>query len=383
MRHVLLLFLACAGSAHAGFYDVEMGLDQRKGLPPLEAILAGKFERHSDAYYDAVILEQRERAKAVYVPGKPILLPNALTFAPALARRGQLDEAYDAIHPERNGAAIKSPLELATRASIQLARGKFDDAIAELTQANQQNPNRSFARDKYELELARYLQSVHNHPSITEHQPTFVRQLFRHEREARVPASEGNGDDPLFSHPMASNAVIDEAVVALSAMIRFGDLQAPHVYAALGDLLRLRGELPLAYRAYRRAIEANHPWRGRIERELEETRTQLGPSHTEIDTHIDAERRDAEVWVNAFLAQEAKVLQSGQTHIKPEHLESFYAEYGNLREPPITLWSRTSAIVARAWPVLSATVALLIVLLLMLLRRLRQAHGTAETTAAD
>ena len=50
----LLLFQAARSNARACFWDTDILIDQKNGLPRVEGILAGRWERHSDFYFDVL-----------------------------------------------------------------------------------------------------------------------------------------------------------------------------------------------------------------------------------------------------------------------------------------------------------------------------------------
>lgn len=341
-----MTFFMLATSVEACYYDADMTIDLEKGLPPIEAILAGKFEQNSSDFYDYVIKDQSSRVGMRYVPGQPISLPYALVYAPALARRGKLTEALEAIDPNRNYATV-SAAEYATRGAILLASGDFEEAEDQLRRAVEMNPRNSFGRDDHQLRLAQYLRQAKLDPTLTDREPTFVSALLR---------EVSSGSDPR----------LDAAQTAIAAMIRYEDPCPEHLFAALGELLEYRDQHALAYRAFRRSLELNHPRRDLLEPRLQEIRTRLGDS--QIDATIDSERLDAAKWVSAYQAEQAARFPS----IAPADLSSFYAAHGNLRERAVGFKLRLITLFSRFWPALSLSGALAAVGVVALHRRLKQ-----------
>jgi tetratricopeptide (TPR) repeat protein len=381
---IALVAVILSASARASFYDFDATLDLNKGLPPVQAILAGKFEQHSTEYYAHVIPEEKRRSTSRYVPGKPIDVANAIVLAPALARSGDLTGALEAVDPLRN-LATDSPIENSMRASILMALGDLKTAVEELKSFRQSTPSSPFGREEYELKLAQYLLEADADSTLVQRQPTFVRGLLINQSEL---APNGASTEPsseiwLEKARDADPQQIQKAMTAIIAMIRFGDLGSAHLYAALGDLLRVQGDAPLAYRAYRRALEHAHPWPAALEREIESIRQELGTDPRISDATIDAEQRSAQAWVRAYQAFEMRLLREDRLQGVSSVWEPFYAEHGNLREAPVTTWARTTRWAARMWPALTIITMILLVSTAMLIRWLRQRFGSADINAAD
>src|SRR5687768_13197979 len=87
---VTLVSLALASPAAACLWDTDTLLDERRGMPEIAAILAGKWERHSPFFYEQRIAASR---KALEADLKNLAAMDDL--AVALEKTGRVDEAID------------------------------------------------------------------------------------------------------------------------------------------------------------------------------------------------------------------------------------------------------------------------------------------------
>jgi hypothetical protein len=153
-------------------------------------------------------------------------------------------------------------------------------------------------------------------------------------------------------------------------ILRFGSGN-PELCLTLGDLLALRGDKNLAYRAYQRALELNHPRQKYLQRMLTGMREHIYHAEEISDETIAKERADAEAWVKAYQQFEDDLVRRGVDTEVPKNYESFYAQLG----PPIAIptlaenlsdWSRR-----HFTEIVVACVVAVPLLAILLIRRIR------------
>lgn len=321
---LLVLFSAARGIACIWSGDIEF--DRELGLPPLEAILAGRYERRSDAFHDRTIAFQRSRMDIPITDPHNIVLPEMRRLAAALLARGDLDGAKSAIDRGMDFEPY-SANTFALAGTIALARGEHEQAAHYLRRSLEFAPRPLFRREVYELILAEHLQRLQSGQLSRRQDPTFVRPLLRRISGA---AGDGSQDDSLFTAAKArQNIELDDAIAGVAAMIRFGNPLAAELYAALGELLRFRGDDVLAERAFRRALETGKADVEFVEAHLKALRAGGGEAFS--DAAVATERRSAEAWVAAFQAFEADLLKTSEAPPQAKAFGPFYEKHGNPR----------------------------------------------------
>lgn len=126
----------------------------------------------------------------------------------------------------------------------------------------------------------------------------------------------------------------ENALEGVAGMIRMGDRESPELYAALGELLAIRGDSSLAAMAYWRAMEAGsaaHPqyveWQEAADEALFSTQGRMRRSTYE--TQRDHARR----WVAAYQARERELLAAGSDAEDDAEYAAFYAKWGRPQVP--------------------------------------------------
>src|SRR5687767_15734765 len=111
-------------------------------------------------------------------------------------------------------------------------------------------------------------------------------------------------------------------------MIRFGTGKSAELYFVLGDLLAYRGDKHLAYRAYPRAVELEHPRSNEIRSFMQQLKEGT-ERHGEFDEQlIRRERAEADAWVAAYQQFEDDLIRAGKDPSDEAPYEPFYAQHG-------------------------------------------------------
>ncbi len=375
----IIAMLVSVANARACLYDNDVSYDLTHGLPSVASILAGKWERHSDAYYEEVVRLQSARAEYIRNQGTRYELPDYSSLTAAYIRRGRY-EMVPKLLDESSMFFMDVAPTYSARATAHLALGNFKSAESDLLKAIHGSGGDSFRREHFELHLANYLYALQADRGLGVSQPTFARALIRSlvTIESASQFTTTSTDETLFAAPHASDR-IDEAATAVAAMIRFGNPQSAQLYAALGDLLRARGEYELAYRAFRRALENRHPYPQVIQAQLDAVRKQVSDDSLIADKLIDSERHKADQWVAAFRVREAALLKAGEDAGNLRNYAEFYKVYGNPRFTEPAFATLIAAQAARFWKPLVLLAGILVVFVLMLFRRLRERRSAVAS----
>lgn len=283
------------GVVQACMWDDDTLRDERRGLPSVFDILAGKYERRSEAFYRDRV-EKMERHLAAH-PDDQAAIDN---LAVALFRLGEVDRAIASMEDKER----RFPRQYTTAsnlATFHMLRGNHAAAIPLLEQALAINPNAHFGREEYQLRLARFLLAAEQ----AEEYPTA--DFLGYEVQVRVSHSDGSVGirwrDGLFDNPHRHWTIEDaEAMRGILGMIRFGTDQSPDLYFALGNLLLKKQDKHLALRAYWRAIDLEHPQKQMIEVLVKMTLEFANPGEEEKRARFAAEEEAGQKWSAAYMA---------------------------------------------------------------------------------
>jgi len=331
---LLIVAVAClVRPAGACLWDYDTLRDEQRGLPTVAAVLAGKFERHADFYY-----EQRVRRMREHLDAEPGDLNAVDNLAVALEKLGRLDEAVATLepvvaeHPERYTALANLGTFRLHRWLRDRDRADLDAGIGLIRRAIEVNPDAHFGREKYQLMLAEHVRDGLDDPSVLERGSFVVPMLVDRPstrpadlRDAMAMKRDGRGD--------ADDAEVNDAITGVVGMIRFGTGTSPHLYRALGDLLAARGDKHLSAWAYLRAIEFGHPRADDVGDEAEQVISTIGdePSLAHVRADLDAAIAEADAWVAAFRQHEDAILRRGDDPMADGAMAGFYAEHGDPR----------------------------------------------------
>lgn len=184
-----------------------------------------------------------------------------------------------------------------------------------------------------------------------------------------------------------SDGVIPPINYYVFGMIRFGTGTSPHLFHALGDLLAYRGDKHLASRAYRRALQYNHPRPELLKEAIAAIESAVEHKDELSDAMIAREQAAAEAWVAAYQRYEDDLVRAGNPPTTEADYEPFYRQHGHARAhiAPADGIGNSMRKLLRVGAVAGALVGLLIVLALLKLwlvlrRRARLRAGMLPQT---
>lgn len=337
MRFATLLastfVLLFASLASACLWDSDTLRDERRGLPGIAEVLAGRWERHSAFFY-----EDRAKRAAATIEREPMNLAAWDDLAVAYEKLGQVDRAIETI--ERK-AALK-PGEYTTEANwgtFLVHRGDYEAGLAHLRRALEINPDAHFGRERYQVMAVEYLLAAKSDPTVFE-RGSFawpivldaheIKMTTGPEYDDRAYAVTGRSKRGELSDSTRSK--LDKAIEGVVGMLRFGPGTSPHLYAALGDLLIGRGDFHLAYRAFGRARDLGHPSPRWIDERLKTCRRSSERGADFDDVLIAEERSRGEAWTSAYQRFEDDRVRRAEP-IDDAARAAFYAEHGGPQAP--------------------------------------------------
>ena len=314
----LLTVLLLAAPAGACIWDYDTLRDEQRGLPSVAAVLAGKWERHSDFFYERRVERMRR-----HLEGNSGDLDAVDNLAVALEKLGRGDEAIALLTPivEANPRWYTA---LANLGTFHLHAGDLDAGIAFIRRAIEVNPDAHFGREKYQLMLAEHARD--GRPS------SFVASMLTRRpvtRPADLALTRGFRLNGRKSH--------DEAITGVVGMIRFGTGTSPRLYDALGDLLAARGDKHLAAFAYLRALEHDHPRPAEVREALDAVIGPIGGEPTVEELQVELDRLSAEgrAWTAAYQEYEDDLVRRGVDSQEPSAYAAFYMRHGDPRAPGV------------------------------------------------
>ena len=338
----LILVLALARSALACLWDNDTLRDERRGLPGIAEILAGKWERHSAFFYEKRVEAMKTRLAADDRDG------NAYdNLAVALEKSGDPDAAIE-VMLRKEKVLPGHYTTYANLGTFYLHKGDFENGTAYIRKALAINPDAHFGRETYQLQVAEYLLRANSDPAVLD-RGSFVRGMLVAEDEPGVATRPvtlpvaGEETEPLDRMLLVRTArgrrderAIEKAITGVVGMIRFGTGKSPHLYFALGDLLAARGDKHLAYRAYKRATDFDHPRPELVREAVDQVKEMVERPADFDDAVIARERSEAEAWVAAYQRYEDALVRSGKDTDDDVSYNAFYAEHGPA-VTPVTL----------------------------------------------
>jgi tetratricopeptide (TPR) repeat protein len=236
---------------------------EREAFPGIQELLAGKFTRHSRAYYEWRI-EDRQR-KLRDRPGDAALMDD---LAVAFDKTGRNDEAVALMR-----ASLESNPEryetLANLGTFLVHGGQFDEGLAFLRKAVEINPDAHFGREFVQIRLVEYVAAWRrtgydglplcpaesrkgspHYEALARCEPEHMRPLAGPIR-AGFPVRRGFVGFETQDEDLRENA--ETLVTGLAGMMFFGRHDSPILAETLGDCLSELEHKRLACRAYLRA----------------------------------------------------------------------------------------------------------------------------------
>jgi tetratricopeptide (TPR) repeat protein len=315
---VLLMLLATP--ALACLWDYDTLRDERRGLPGVAEILAGKWERHSDAFY-----RHRIASMEALLAKSPNDLAAYDNLAVAHDKLGEFDKAIEVILRKDK----LRPGEYTTHANLgtfDMHKGDLENGIEHIERALAINPDAHFGREEYQLMLAKYLRDAKasgGPPPLED----FLGLTFLETRD------DGKVEADVMFRGEATDAraksLRPNVVEGITGIIRFGPGTSPHLFYALGNVLTVQGHKHLAYRAYDRAVGHGHPHAEHIKL-LQADLKEYISDHDELSDEVIArERAEAAAWVQAFQQYEDGLIRDGKDVDDEASYAAFYEQHGS------------------------------------------------------
>lgn len=346
-RIVLCLAAVCLAlgmRAEACLWDRDTLDDEERGLPEMSSIILGRYERHTPEF-----LERRIRLAQEALPTADATRAKALydDLGVAYDRRNEQAKAIAAMQEKirRFGVDYTTAANLGT---FYAHAGQLDRAEWWIRRAVQINPNAHFGREWVQLHAIRYFRAAKKDRNIkaikrqdADREPLRFRfwgEPFM-ERSERLLLGITGGTPNQLSSMLRRGKLPANALEGAAGIIRMGDRENPELYAALAQLLRVRGDNSLAALAYLRALEAggqDHPladeWEVLAARARHNVHLAIGQLPITEDTYHWG-RDYARRWVAAYQERERELIRSGQDPEAAANYAAFYRKWGRPQDP--------------------------------------------------
>lgn len=281
-----------------------------RGVPDALDLIVGRWHHHGEAYYR----ERVQRISALEGPSLDELDDLAVAHehlgdrAAAIAVM-ERKAARLAEHPDRDHEYRR----LANLGTFLAHDGRYEEALVQLRAAVSLNPAAHFGRETFQIAAIEYVAAAKERPALWAEQ-SFLRHAGYRMNLAlgfvRYSAADADCDMGLD---------FDTAYRAIGGMIRFGGREGAELFRSLGELMLDKGHLNLAWWAFRRAIEREHP----AASELRDTLTRIESHWTQAalyqaansipdEAQYLAVRANADQWVAAFRDLEAAAIARGE-----------------------------------------------------------------------
>lgn len=326
----LTIAAASAGTAWSCLWDYDTLEMERSRFPSALELIAGKFRRHSTAFYEWRIEDRLGRLETASESEQPELYDD---LAVAYENTGQTERAIEVTleleekFPDRYETA-------ANLGTFYIHARQFDEGLKHIERALEINPEAHFGRERYQKLLVEYV--ISKSP----------------DGEIRLPLNESKSTDSyqgfaafvLEARDLDLSRISKEhfdtykeemhsATQGVLGMLRFGNYRSPVLLEALGDLLCASYDgqsdaKQLAARAFLRAADAVAPpsdsadspaqwYRQKAARSL---RMQLRPGGTgssdelelaDIEQQLTIEVAEADAWFAELQENETRWIAEG------------------------------------------------------------------------
>jgi len=275
----IIVVLLTISTAIACLWDIDTLAQERTKFPSALELIAGKFPRHSPAFYQWRIDDRQAKLdrgddQASYYDD----------IAVAYDKLKQDDQAIEWMHKKAakfNDSIDNRYKTAANLGTFYLHSRQLDKGIEQLELAIKINPNAHFGRERYQLYLAKYIKLRLENGHLRDGQLLLPLRYDRdHDSTASVLESDSSQNiEQVHPHEKVrhfGSAVvyfdegtyrqIDEkqtadAVTGIMGMMRFGHYDSPVLLECLGDLLSETSSVnqnsayTIAARAYMRAAD--------------------------------------------------------------------------------------------------------------------------------
>ncbi len=330
-RRTTLLTLLAIGMLSAPdlacLWDYDTLAVEARRFPSTIELIAGKFARHSKAFYEWRVEDRLARLQAK--PGDHSLTDD---LAVAYDKLGKRDEGIQVLRDQ----LAKSPNRYETHANLGtllIHNGQFEEGLKHIEQAIEINPNAHFGREKYQALVVRYLLANEFDPAMRQplpiapkgdisdadfaYNPRGFRKFLIDNRTVKVDAKGEELPDRLTTEER------DSAIKGIQGMMRFGNFQSPVLLEVLGDLLADHGNgdaKRLGSRAYLAAARNTQGETSQAYREMAKSAlfmqviasgSQTAVTVSSIESNLNLEIKNADTWVAKMHADEAKWIAEG------------------------------------------------------------------------
>jgi hypothetical protein len=326
-----LLLAAGSATALACLWDYDTLQMERLRFPAALEIIAGKFVRHSRAYYEWRLVDRQKKLEAK--PDDPALTDD---LAVAYAKLGRPEEGIAVLEPvlAANPQRYETISNLGT---LLFFAGRLDESKEQIRRALEINPDAHFGRERFQLLLTEYLQqSEHAESGVmsADSRRTDGHALVGFARHVLVakfgPVSAEN------AHQLSPQQLeeLKAATKGVLGMMHFADHRSPILLEALGDVL-LSGQMEhnstqLAARAYLRASQVvtdpavSERFRQMSEEAIGNHIDYNGPgAKANLKVQLAKEVADADAWFATIEANEREWIASGRD-VDAEFAAAYY-----------------------------------------------------------
>jgi len=329
----MTVVLLTISTTMACLWDYDTLAQERMKFPSALELIAGKFPRHSPAFYLWRIDDRQGKLdsgddQASYYDD----------IAVAYDKLRQDDQAIEWMHKKAakfNDSVDNRYKTAANLGTFYLHSRQLDKGIEQLELAIKINPNAHFGRERYQLYLAKYIKlRIENGqlregklvlPLRNEYEPDFsgsdvdtdsapkTSTLSKHEAIRHFGSAVGYFDNDSLA--LINKEQTAEAVTGILGMMRFGHYDSPILLECLGDLLsetsgvNQNSAYTIAARAYMRAADL-------LSQEDEASRTKYHElvkrvihykknlDHKDIHHYLTLELADADAYYAQIVADE-------------------------------------------------------------------------------
>lgn len=261
-KHLLLsaiALLVMTSPALACMWDSDTIAEERSKFPTAMEILAGKYNRHSPAFYEWRIKDRQTKLEKD--PRNPALLDD---LGVALCKTGKFKEAVEvgerevALDPKR----YESQSNLGT---FYIFAGDLDKSAEHIKAALAINPDAHFGREKYQLYLVEYMmevKKVKGEVKLPLRWPEYDSDSYKALNKADQEKAEDithAGYCHFFKPELFEKSVAErgKAIHGVLGMMRFANDELPVLNEVAGDLFNFsygqESDKQLAARAYLKA----------------------------------------------------------------------------------------------------------------------------------
>ena len=349
----LLPVLAC-------IWDSDTLSDEVRGIPEAEAlVVTDRWPRHGRVYY-----EKRVREIPPAIEKDPLELALYDDLAVALERVDRRDEAIAWMDRKAEALARKPDPEheyrrLANRGTFLAHAGRHAEGLEDIEAAVALNPAAHFGRESFQVDALRFVIAAKADPRL------WGRETFLSHAGYRYGAGfAAHGPEPASGYqPIEAARPLEweKAHEAVAGILRFGGLEGAEFYRVLGELYASRregapgggrGNLHLAWWAYRRAIDRGHPAADRIRKSIariEEHWEGVPLGRIPNEAIFLAMKEWGKRWQEAFQFAEAAAIRRGGDVRSEAAVEALMETADSDAGPPPPAFDDSAAAHAKEW----------------------------------